>query len=335
MQAPKPDNPNFKDYLNGQKAKWCPGCGNHGILRTLSKTFADLNLQPEQIAVISGIGCSSRLPYYLNTYGFHTLHGRAPTVASGLKIARPELSVWIITGDGDSLAIGGNHFIHLARHNFDINIILFNNAIYGLTKGQASPTTKASTITKSTPFGVKEHPLNPLSLAISAGASFVARTVDNQLQHMQETLTAAYHHRGVSVVEVLVNCIIFNDGAFNQFEDPTTSEDHVLRLKTGHALKFGEERSKLLTFDSKLQPSIVMTNQSGACGGSEEPPLLFDKSEKLMALALAELNPEAFPTPIGILYQNSDTPPCSVHRKNEDVNWNDPTELQKQLLGTT
>jgi 2-oxoglutarate ferredoxin oxidoreductase subunit beta len=226
---------NRKDYLSSIEPKWCAGCGCYSILKYLSGTFPGLDVPREKVAVISGIGCSSRLPYYVDTYGFHSIHGRPTTVATGLKVARPDLSVWVITGDGDALSIGGNHFIKM---------VLFNNGIYGLTKGQASPTTRPGTKTKSTPFGSFEAPINPLALAIAAGATFAARVADTDGELMGEVMAEAAKHRGVAFIEIMLNCVIFNDGNFAQFEDKATRIDSTVRIRPGEPLLFGAKKQK-------------------------------------------------------------------------------------------
>ena len=208
-----------KDFTSDQDERWCPGCGDYSILAQTRRIMPELGIPRENIVFISGIGCSSRFPYYMNTYGFHTIHGRAPTIASGVKMANPELSVWVITGDGDALSIGGNHFIHLMRRNFDLNVLLFNNRIYGLTKGQYSPTSEQGKNTKSSPFGSLETPFNPISLALSAGATFVARSLDRDPVHLRSIIKAAYDHKGTSFIEIYQNCNIFNDETFIQYTD--------------------------------------------------------------------------------------------------------------------
>ena len=279
------------------------GCGNYGVLKTLNRTFEELDLANHNIALISGIGCSSRLPYYMNTYGFHTLHGRAPTVATGLKMTRPDLSVWVVTGDGDCLAIGGNHFIHAVRRDLDINIIIFNNEIYGLTKGQASPTTRQEQSTKSTPFGVPDAPINPLSLALSSGASFVARTVDTHLEHLQEVLAKAYHHRGTSVVEVLVNCSIFNDGVFAEVENRRNLADTTIRLRDGEPMTYGQQHDRAISFDSYLNPQLILKSEVNPEIWQQSLEFEFNASERQLALTLASIDRYSYPLPIGIFYQ--------------------------------
>src|SRR3982751_6157735 len=217
--APPPAKMTKADFSSDQEVRWCPGCGDYAILNSIQKVMPDLGIPREKIVFVSGIGCSSRFPYYMNTYGFHTIHGRAPAIATGIKASNPELSVWVITGDGDALSIGGNHLIHAIRRNLDINIILFNNRIYGLTKGQYSPTSEFGKRTKSTPFGVIDYPLNPLSVALAAEATYVARSVDTFTTHLQMVVERAMRHKGVSFVEVYQNCNIFNDHAFDMFTE--------------------------------------------------------------------------------------------------------------------
>jgi len=232
------------DYKNSQTARWCPGCGDHAILNVLHKAMADLGVPPEMTAVISGIGCSSRLPYYMNTYGMHTIHGRAAAIATGVKVANPELTVWQISGDGDGLAIGGNHFIHALRRNIDINILLFNNRIYGLTKGQYSPTSERGTVSKSSPYGTTEDPFIPAELCFGARGNFFARSFDIALDTTREVLCAAARHKGASVVEVLQNCVIFNNGAYNFMSDKENREDHTILLRHGEKMIFGKNRDR-------------------------------------------------------------------------------------------
>jgi 2-oxoglutarate/2-oxoacid ferredoxin oxidoreductase subunit beta len=233
-----------KDLASDQEVRWCPGCGDYSILAQMKKALAGLGVPREKMVFVSGIGCSSRFPYYLNTYGFHSIHGRAPAFATGLKVARPDLSVWVITGDGDGLSIGGNHLVHALRRNIDIKIILFNNEIYGLTKGQYSPTSRVGTHSKSTPGGSIDNPLRPLSLALGAEASFVARTADVDINHLTETLRRAAAHPGSAFVEVYQNCVIFNDGVFDYATNKNTKTDNILYLEHGKPLVFGKDRNK-------------------------------------------------------------------------------------------
>ncbi|MDD2512742.1 MAG: 2-oxoacid:ferredoxin oxidoreductase subunit beta, partial [Proteiniphilum sp.] len=238
-----------KDYKSEIAVRWCPGCGNYAILNCLHKALAELNISPHNTAVISGIGCSSRLPYYMNTYGFHTIHGRAAAIATGVKVANPALSVWVATGDGDSLAIGGNHFIHALRRNVDINIILFNNKIYGLTKGQYSPTSARGFISKSSPYGTVEDPFRPAELCFGARGTFFARAIDVDMKTQVEVMVEAARHKGASVVEVLQNCVIFNNGIHNKISDRAWKDDNTVTLKQGEKMIFGKENNKGLVLD--------------------------------------------------------------------------------------
>ena len=238
-----------KDFATDQEVRWCPGCGDYSILAQVQKIMPTLGIPRENIVIVSGIGCSSRFPYYMNTYGMHSIHGRATAIASGLKAARPDLNIWIVTGDGDGLSIGGNHTIHLLRRNFDVNVLLFNNQIYGLTKGQYSPTSEENKVTKSTPFGSLDHPFNPLALAMGADATFVARSMDRDPKHLQETLIRSHKHKGASFLEIYQNCNIFNDGAFETFTEKSTKPDNTLFLEQGKPLIFGAARNKGIRLD--------------------------------------------------------------------------------------
>jgi len=256
----------------------------------------------ENFVFVSGIGCSSRFPYYVNTFGFHTLHGRAPAIATGLKLARPELSVWIVTGDGDALSSGGNHLIHLLRRNLDVNLLLFNNRIYGLTKGQYSPTSEAGKVTKSTPDGSVDNPFKPLVLALGAEATFVARSVDVEAKHLQETIRQAHAHRGASFVEILQNCNIFNDGAFANLTDREIKAEHQLVLEHGQPMVFGKNRERGLRMN-RMRPEVV------AVADVDESELLrHDKHNPVLAHLLAHMTPPEFPTPIGVLFEADRTP---------------------------
>lgn len=287
-----------KDFQTDQDVRWCPGCGDYAILAALQKTLPELGVPKEQIAVVSGIGCSSRLPYYVGTYGFHTIHGRAFCIATGLKAAQPHLSVWVATGDGDALSIGGNHLIHAIRRNVDINILLFNNRIYGLTKGQYSPTSELGKRTKSTPDGSIDRPFEPLQLALGAGATFVARTVDKDPKHMSDMMLRAAQHRGTSIVEIYQNCNIFNDGAFAGITDRATREDEKVDLVHGEPMVFGKDRDRGIRVQG-LIPEVV---EVGPDGVSEEDLLHHDENSTGAHLAylLSQLEPPDFPTPMGV-----------------------------------
>jgi 2-oxoglutarate ferredoxin oxidoreductase subunit beta len=239
-----------KDFTSDQEVRWCPGCGDYAVLKAVQSFLPDLGLRRENIVFISGIGCSSRFPYYLDTYGMHSIHGRAPSIATGIATAREDLSVWVVTGDGDALSIGGNHLIHALRRNVNMTILLFNNRIYGLTKGQYSPTSETGKVTKSTPVGSIDHPFNPVSLALGAEATFVARTVDSDRKHLTSVLSAAAAHRGTALVEIYQNCPIFNDGAFDDLKGPDTKADAIIPLVHGEPIVFGTDNAKGLIRDS-------------------------------------------------------------------------------------
>jgi len=245
-----------KNFESDQEVRWCPGCGDYSILAQTQRTLPDQNVPKEKYVFVSGIGCSSRFPYYMNTYGFHTIHGRAPAIATGIKCVNPDLSVWVITGDGDGLSIGGNHLIHLLRRNVDVNVILFNNRIYGLTKGQYSPTSEYGKVTKSSPFGSVDHPFNPISVAVGAGATFIARTMDRDQAHMQDIIRQAAKHKGVSFVEVFQNCNIFNDGAWLKYTEKDSKPDHVVYLEEGKPLVFGKNHDKGIRLNG-FKPEVV------------------------------------------------------------------------------
>src|SRR5579862_6279239 len=252
-----------KDFATDQEVRWCPGCGDYSILAQVQKIMPGLGIPRENIVIISGIGCSSRFPYYMNTYGMHSIHGRATAIASGLKATRPELSVWIVTGDGDCLSIGGNHIIHLLRRNFDVNILMFNNQIYGLTKGQYSPTSEENKVTKSTPYGSIDHPFNPSALALGAEATFVARSMDRDPAHLQEMLMRSYKHKGASFLEIYQNCNIYNDGTFEVYTEKSSKKDETLTMVHGKPLTFGMNNDKGIKLDG-FTPVVVNLSEVSA-----------------------------------------------------------------------
>ena len=258
LEAPKLTR---KDFMSDQEVRWCPGCGDYAILAQMQKVLPEIGVPKENVVFISGIGCSSRFPYYMDAYGIHSIHGRAPTLASGLAIANPELSIWVITGDGDSLSIGGNHLLHACRRNMDINIILFNNRVYGLTKGQYSPTSRQGYRSKSSPMGSIEQPIEPISLALSAEATFVARTMDFNVKHLGEMLTRAAAHKGTSFVEVYQNCIIFNPQEWDLFSDRKNRNEQILYLEHGLPMIFGNEHDKAIALRKGFEPEIVSLNE--------------------------------------------------------------------------
>ena len=285
-----------KDFASDQEVRWCPGCGDYSILSQVQKTMPELGYPKEDIVFISGIGCSSRFPYYMSTYGFHSIHGRAITLATGLKIANPNLSVWVITGDGDGLSIGGNHFLHGLRRNLDINIILFNNRIYGLTKGQYSPTSEFGKRTKSSPQGTIEHPIRPVRAAIAAEATWVARSVDADAKHLAKMLKAMADHDGVSFLEVYQNCIIFNDKAFEDFAAKKVRDEQMVYLEHGQPLRFGKDKEWGIRLDGLTTHKVKV----GEGGVTEDELLVYDSSNPSMAYLLANLEYPEFPVPVGV-----------------------------------
>jgi len=288
------------DFVSKQTVRWCPGCGDYSILASVQKVMPELNIPRENIVFVSGIGCSSRFPYYMNTYGLHTIHGRAPAFATGLKVARPDLSVWIVTGDGDGLSIGGNQLLHMLRRNLDVNVLLFNNRIYGLTKGQYSPTSEQGKVTKSTPFGSPDMPLNPMLFALSAGATFIARTFDVDPKGMQEIFKEAAKHKGTSFVEIYQNCNIFNDGTFSAVYDRSVREDRILRLNHGKILVFGKDKNKGIRMRG-LKPVIVDLEKDF----NEKDLLIHDQycEDSALANLLSGFDYPNFPVPMGIFRQ--------------------------------
>jgi 2-oxoglutarate ferredoxin oxidoreductase subunit beta len=290
-----------KDFASEMDVKWCPGCGDYSILKQVQTVFPDLGIPKENFVFISGIGCSSRFTYYMDTFGMHSIHGRAAAIASGVKASNPDLSVWIISGDGDSLSIGGNHFIHLMRKNFDVNYLLFNNQIYSLTKGQYSPTSEKGKVTKTSPFGSIEEPFNPSELALGAKASFVARTLDRDPRHMQEILKRAHQHKGTSFVEVYQNCPVFNDGAFFAYSDKETKKEESIYLEHGKPLIFGQNNEKGIHLDG-LTPVIVDMTQE--CNNDL---WVHDEKDKTKANLISrffdtEFNGNHFPRPFGVIF---------------------------------
>ena len=285
-----------KDFASDQEVRWCPGCGDYSILAQTQKIMPDFGYPRENIVFVSGIGCSGRLPYYMNTYGFHSIHGRAPTLATGLKAARPDLMVWVITGDGDALSIGGNHIIHSMRRNVDIKVVMFNNRIYGLTKGQASPTSEFGKRTKSTPQGTIDQPVVPLSVALTAEATLVARSVDTYTEHLQETLDAAGFHKGSAFVEVLQNCNIFNDGAWREFTDRDVREDRMLKLRHGEPMIFGKDADKGIRMVG-LRPEVVQLGD----GITEADLTRHDEDDPTLAYVLSRMWWPEYPVPVGVL----------------------------------
>jgi 2-oxoglutarate ferredoxin oxidoreductase subunit beta len=318
------DNPKLtrKDFTSDREVRWCPGCGDYAILATVQSLLADVEARTESTVFVSGIGCSSRFPYYVDTYGVHSIHGRAPAVATGLAITRPDLDVWVITGDGDGLSIGGNHLIHALRRNVNLKILLFNNEIYGLTKGQYSPTSPLGAIAKSTPMGSIDRPVNPVSLALGAEATFVARSIDTDRQHLTEVLTAAYHHPGAAFVEIYQNCNVFNDGAFAALREKDQKVHNQIRLRDGEPITFGPDHEHAVIALEDGSMRIVPTEEAGDRTVIHDPT----RPEPTTAFALSRLahNPTG-PTPIGIFR--------SVDRPSYDVQVREQIDTAREAKG--
>ncbi|MCA9599747.1 MAG: 2-oxoacid:ferredoxin oxidoreductase subunit beta [Myxococcales bacterium] len=294
-----------KDFATDQDVRWCPGCGDYSILANVQKVMPELGVARENIVFVSGIGCSSRFPYYMNTYGFHTIHGRAPAIAMGVKVANPDLSVWIVTGDGDGLSIGGNHLMHCLRRNLDVNILMFNNRIYGLTKGQYSPTSEFGKVTKSSPTGSADFPVDPCTFAIGCSGSFVARSIDTDAGHLSDMIRRAAQHTGASFIEIYQNCNVFNDGAFDAFRDKANMADALLRVEHEKPLLFGKEKNKGLRIDPRTFGLEVVT--LGENGITEKDIIVHDETNATLAYMLARMPFPKFPVTVGVLYA-SDRP---------------------------
>lgn len=299
--TPSSEKLTAKDFASDQEVRWCPGCGDYSILKQVQTVLPDIGIPKEKIVFIAGIGCSSRFPYYMDTYGMHSIHGRATAIASGLKVANPDLSVWVISGDGDSLSIGGNHTIHLLRRNVNVNMLMFNNEIYGLTKGQYSPTSPEGKVTKSTPFGSPDHPFNPLELALGAKGTFVARSMDRDPVHLRGILKRAHEHKGTSFVEIYQNCNIFNDGAFEVFTEKSSKKAETLFIEHGKPLIFGINNDKGIKLDG-FKPTIVNLSDVSA-----NDLWIHDEGDEIKAAILTRFfddpkKPEHMPRPFGIFY---------------------------------
>jgi 2-oxoglutarate ferredoxin oxidoreductase subunit beta len=294
-QRPRP-----KDYASDQEVRWCPGCGDYAIIKAVQRALAELAVPREKTVFVSGIGCAARLPYYMSTYGFHTIHGRAPAIATGIKLANPELDVWVATGDGDALSIGGNHLLHVLRRNVDLQILLFNNEIYGLTKGQYSPTSRPGTRTPSSPLGSIENPVPAAAFALAAGARFVARAVDTQQKRLPEVLKRAHAHKGASFVEIYQNCIVYNDGTFDYFTRREKATEAQIHVEHGQPLIFGERRDKgLRAKPGSFELEVVRLGENGV---GEADLLVHDEANRMLATMLVGLRPPEFPKALGVLY---------------------------------
>lgn len=291
-----------KDYATDQEVRWCPGCGDYAILKAVQKALADMQADPSNTVFVSGIGCAARFPYYMATYGFHTIHGRAPAFATGIKLANPELDVWVVGGDGDGLSIGGNHTLHAIRRNVDITYLLFNNEIYGLTKGQYSPTSRLGTRSPSTPHGSLDSPISALQFALGANAKFVARGIDRRQDHLPGLLVKAKAHKGCSFVEIIQNCIVYNDGAFEHFTEKAVKDDHQIEVEHGKPLIFGKDSEKGLRFNPTAVRLEVVT--IGEDGITEDDLLVHDEKNRQLAQMLAAMEPPHYPVAIGVLFND-------------------------------
>ncbi|MGB2868182.1 MAG: 2-oxoacid:ferredoxin oxidoreductase subunit beta [Bacteroidota bacterium] len=322
INAPVVEKYSARDFQSDQDVRWCPGCGDYSILAQTQRIMPDLGIPKHKTVFVSGIGCSSRFPYYMNTYGFHSIHGRATAIASGLKMARPDLSVWVVTGDGDGMSIGGNHLIHLLRRNIDIRVLLFNNQIYGLTKGQYSPTSEIGKVTKSSPYGSIDYPFNPVALSLGASATFVARTMDRDPKHLQSTLKRAAEHKGTSFVEIYQNCNVFNDGAFFQFTEKETKDDNVVFIEHGKPLVFGKEHDKGIRLNG-FSPEVVSLKDGKY---SVNDLLVHNERDTTLSFILADMtfNPK-LPRPLGIF--------LAIERPSYEAEMQRQIEFAKQKRG--
>ena len=307
-----------QDFTSDQEVRWCPGCGDYAIIKAVRKALADIGTDTKDVVFVSGIGCAARFPYYMATYGFHTIHGRAPAIATGVKIANPELDVWVVSGDGDGLSIGGNHTLHALRRNVDLNILLFNNEIYGLTKGQYSPTSREGTRSPSTPLGSVDHPLSATRFALGAGARFVARAIDTDQKRLPDILKAAHAHKGTSFLEIFQNCIVYNDGAFDAFAARKNAPETQIFLEDGKPLIFGKERNRGLRLAPGTFELEVVT--LGEDGIEESDLLVHDQTNRPLAGILAEMEPPHFPVALGVLFCSpEESYEASVYTQIEDA----------------
>jgi 2-oxoglutarate/2-oxoacid ferredoxin oxidoreductase subunit beta len=333
MSLANPPLPILKpgDYASDQDIRWCPGCGDYSILMQTKKVLAKLGVDRSNTVFVSGIGCSSRFPYYMSTYGFHSIHGRAPTVATGIKLANPDLNIWVVTGDGDALSIGGNHFLHIIRRNVDVKILLFNNRIYGLTKGQYSPTSEHGKKTKSTPMGSPDYPVRPLSIAIAAEASFAARAIDVEVKHLEYVLERAANHRGTAFVEIYQNCNIFNDGAFEYATDKNTKSDTILHLEHGKPLIFGKSSDKAVRLNN-MRPQVVNV----ADVPKDDLFIHDEKGPSSAAFMLSRMRQPDFPEPIGVFRDVEQERYVDLVRKQnkEAIAKQGEGDIQQLLSGT-
>ena len=320
-----------KDFTSDQEIRWCPGCGDFAIVKYVRKALAEIGTPTENVVFVSGIGCAARFPYYMATYGFHTIHGRAPAIATGVKLANPELDVWVVGGDGDMISIGGNHTLHVLRRNVDLNILLFNNETYGLTKGQYSPTSREGTLSPSTPMGSVDHPVSATSFALGAGARFVARSVDTDQKHMPEVLIRAHGHKGASFVEIFQNCIVYNDGAFSSFAEKRNAPDTQLHVEHGQPLIFGADGNKGIRINHDILDLEVVT--VGENGVALDDVLVHDETNRTLAGWLARMEAPDFPVAMGVLYCDPvESYEAAVQRQIEEAKKMSPAQGLNSLL---
>jgi len=330
VQSP-PEKLTARDFATDQEVRWCPGCGDYAILKGVQNTLAQLEADPKNTVFVSGIGCAARFPYYMETYGFHTIHGRSPAVASGVKLANPELDVWVVGGDGDMLSIGGNHTMHVIRRNVDLQILLFNNQIYGLTKGQYSPTSKIGTKSPSTPLGSIDNPVSAAQFALGVGGTFIARSSDILQKHLPEVLKRAYKHKGASFVEIFQNCIVYNDGAFKHFTEKSVQDEMQIHVEHGEPLLFGKDKSKGLILNKEEMRLEVVT--LGENGVTIDDIAIHDETNRGLATMLAQMDPPDYPVALGVLYaEPAPTYEASVHAQIDQATKDaDKADLNKLL----
>ncbi|MSO65051.1 MAG: 2-oxoacid:ferredoxin oxidoreductase subunit beta [Alphaproteobacteria bacterium] len=327
-----PERLTAKDFATDQEVRWCPGCGDYAILKSVQKTMADIGARPENTVFVSGIGCAARFPYYMATYGFHTIHGRAPAIATGIKLAKPELDVWVVGGDGDMLSIGGNHLLHVLRRNVDLQVLIFNNEIYGLTKGQYSPTSRVGTRSPSTPQGSVESPVSALAFGLGCGAHFIARSIDTNQKHLPEVLKAAHAYKGAALVEILQNCIVYNDGVFADITENDVADDRQLPLEHGKPMLFGKQSEKGIRLNRQTLALEVVT--IGQDGVTMADVLAHDQKNKVLAGMLVAMEPPHLPVALGVIY--ADEAPTTyergVVRQMEEAKKQNPVADLNKLL---
>jgi len=329
VQSP-PEKLTARDYATDQEVRWCPGCGDYAILKAVQNTLAQLQADPKNTVFVSGIGCAARFPYYMETYGFHTIHGRSPAVATGVKLSNPALDVWVVGGDGDMLSIGGNHTMHALRRNVDLQILLFNNEIYGLTKGQYSPTSKIGTRSPSTPMGSIDNPVSAAQFALGVGGTFIARSSDILQKHLPEVLKRAHAHRGASFVEIFQNCIVYNDGAFKHFTEKSVQNEMQIHVEHGQPLLFGTDKSKGLILNTTAMRFEAVT--LGENGVTEADITVHDETNRSLATMLAQMEPPNLPVALGVLYcESAPTYDSSVHAQIEHARKAGEGDLTKLL----